>query len=94
MRAPRRAIFAGLKIGGMKSCDRRSNAIQEQLNELIRNKERNMRDLTEYSSRAPSSAPTAMFNLLRAAYGSRAAEGIFRAYGIATTASAVRCVQK
>ena len=53
-----------------------------------------MRDLTEYSSRAPSSAPTAMFNLLRAAYGSRAAEGIFRAYGIATTASAVRCVQK
>ena len=53
-----------------------------------------MRDLTEYSSRAPSSAPTAMFNLLRAAYGSRAAEGILRSYGLAPATSAVRCVQK
>jgi len=38
--------------------------------------------------------PAYMFNLLRAAYGSRTAEGIFRSHGLNPPVTIVRGVQK
>jgi len=41
-----------------------------------------MKNRAEIHGRAPSTPPAYVFNLLRAAYGSRAAEGIFRSNGV------------
>ena len=53
-----------------------------------------MRNYAEETSRTNRVTPASMFNLLRAAYGPRAAEGIFRSFGLQLAASVVRCVQK
>jgi len=53
-----------------------------------------MRNLAEEHVRAASVPPAYLFNLLRAAYGARNAENIFRSNGVSRPGSAVRGVQQ
>ena len=53
-----------------------------------------MRNNAEVHESAVRIPPAFMFNFLRAAYGSRNAENIFRSYGLARPGTALRCVQK
>gem|GEM_PF-2827926 len=52
-----------------------------------------MRNNVEEHSRATSVPPAYLFNLLRAAYGSRNAERIFRSYGLTRPGSSFHSVQ-
>jgi hypothetical protein len=51
-------------------------------------------DHGEYHVGSESVPPAYMFNLLRAAYGSRIAEGIFRSHGLNPPATILHGVQK
>ena len=53
-----------------------------------------MRNRAEEYARATNIPPAFMFNLLRAAYGSRNAEGIFRSHGLNAPATILHSVQK
>jgi hypothetical protein len=53
-----------------------------------------MRNRAEVYDRADTVPPAFMFNFLRAAYGSRNAETIFRSYGLSRPGTNFRCVQK
>jgi hypothetical protein len=52
-----------------------------------------MRNRAEEYGRANSVPPAYVYNLLRAAYGFRAAEGIFRSHGITPPVTARMAVQ-
>jgi hypothetical protein len=53
-----------------------------------------MRNNAEGYARATTVPPAYMFNLLRAAYGARNAENIFREHGINPPATILHSVQK